>query len=219
MTTLAPVVPAATSPESTGRPRLVLWAAVLGLAAAGAVHVVVAADHVDAGNLAVAFFLLAAAAQLGVAALFGIAAVTGLRPSPLLLTAALLGTVALLGLYLVAHTTGLLDSFAVPHSAAGDHAAGHGTVVTPQVDPVTGTDLSAGLAQSPDGPVALAGAVAETGTHHSSGTTGTVTVGAELLTLFALVALVPVAWRRRTTNALFALGALAWGMWLTGVLV
>jgi hypothetical protein len=36
--------------------------------------------------------------------------------------------------------------------------------------------------------------------------------------VLALTALLPRSWRGRALNALFALGALAWVLWLTGVL-
>ena len=217
--TLSPA-PRAADPAAGRRPRLVLWTAVAGLVAAGGLHVLAAGDHIGAGDLAVGFFLVAAAAQLGTAALLGIAAVTGLRPNPVVLAATLAGTVALLGLYLVAHTTGVLDAFAVPHAAGAEHAAGHGggTTHLPQVDPVTGVDLSAGMSQVTDGPVDMGGTVASDATEHSPGTTGTATVAAELLTVPAVTALLPAGWRRRATDALFAAGALAWALWITGVL-
>ncbi|WP_409332886.1 hypothetical protein [Trujillonella humicola] len=214
--TLPGVATASPGTAPARRRRLVLAAAVTGLVAAGCLHLVAAADHVGAGDLAVGFFLLAAAAQLGVAVLFAIAAVTGVRPAPALLAATLAGTVALLGLYVVAHTTGLLDAFAVPHGTG--HAGHGGPSVVPQIDPVTGTDLSAGMARTPDGPVDLGGAVPAATSEHSPGATGTAAVTAEVLTVLALTALLPATWRRVAVDGLFCLGVLAWALWFTGVL-
>jgi hypothetical protein len=188
----------------------------LGAAVAGGLHVAAAVDHLEAGDLAVAFFLATALAQLGLASWLLLMSATGLRPDLRLLGGlALVGTVALLGLYVVAHTTGLLDAFAV-HDGAG-HGGAHGSSGhDPGIDPVTGVDYSEGIADRPGGPVAMAGdAVAAS---HAPGLLGSATVGAELLLITALTALQPAAWRQRTVNALATVGALAWVLWFTGVL-
>lgn len=195
-----------------------LWGGVVGTAAAGGLHVAVAAEHRGAGGLAVGFFLLAALAQLGVAAWLGIHAVTGLRPDRRIVTTALAGTVALLALYVVAYTTGLLDGFAISDPGNGAHAgAGHGGAThSSGVDPATGVDLSTGVAIRPEGPIAMAGQLAPA--RHAPGALGSWTVAAEVLTVGVLAALQPASWRRTTVNVLMALGGLAWVLWFTGVL-
>jgi hypothetical protein len=188
----------------------------LGSAAAGGLHVAVAVDHLEAGELAVGFFLLTAAAQLGLAGWLLVSSLTRLRPDLRLVTLALLGTAALIGLYLVAHTTGLLDAFAV-HDASGHAGGTHGaTGHAPGIDPVTGVDYSTGIANRPGGPVAMSGEAAPA--EHAPGVLGPVTVAAEALLIAALTALLPAAWRRRTVNGLLGLGGLAWVLWFTGVL-
>ena len=188
----------------------------IGAAAAGGLHVAVAVDHLEAGELAVGFFLLTAAAQLGLAGWLLVSGWTGLRPDLRLVSLALLGTVGLIGLYLVAHTTGLLDAFAV-HDSSGHAGGAHGaTGHDPGIDPVTGVDYSTGIAIRSDGPVAMSGEVAPA--RHAPGILGPVTVAAEVLLIAALSALLPTAWRRRTVNALVGLGGLAWVLWFTGVL-
>ncbi len=212
----APVTRVGRAARSRGLAR---WSAVGALAAgaSGALHVLVGAEHQDAGGLAVGFFLLAALAQLGLACWLVIHRVTGLHPDRRFVTLALVGTVALLGLYVVAYSTTLLDSFAVAHGA---DAGGHGTHETtghdPGIDPVTGVDYSTGVAVQTSEVVAMAGET--TPVRHDPGSLGPWTAGAELLTVAALVALQPAAWRRRTTNVLLALGGLAWALWFTGVL-
>lgn len=198
-----------------------LSAAVLGLAMAGALHIAAAVDHVPAGELAVGFFLLTAAAQLGLAAWLVVRSWAGSPPDHRLVILGLLGTVALLGLYLVSYTTDLLDAFAVTDgSGAGGHSSsssGHGGTAPgfSGVDPATGVDLSTGVVRS-DGPVAMAGEPVDAG--HGPGALGTATVAAELLTLAALTALLAQTWRGRATNALLAVGVLTWALWFTGVL-
>jgi hypothetical protein len=192
-----------------------LWAAVLTVATAGALHIAAAADHLEAGQLAVGFFLLTAFAQLGFAAWLVVSAWAGAAPSRQVVALALIGTVGLVVLYVVAHTTNLLDAFAVPHDAGtGHHAVG--TTTPSQVDPATGVDLSAGHAVQSGGEVALAAETAAV--RHAPGLLGTATVTAELLAVAALTALLPSSWRRRTTDALLALGGLAWALWFAGVL-
>ena len=217
-TALAPGRPvAAPATEAEAGRALSRWLLVggVGAAAAGGLHVAVAVDHLEAGELAVGFFLLTAAAQLGLAGWLLVSSWTGLRPDLRLVSLALLGTVALIGLYVVAHTTGLLDAFAVTDSSGG-HAGGH---VTPThergIDPATGVDLSEGVAIRPGGPVAMSGEVAPA--RHAPGILGPVTVAAEALLIAALSALLPATWRRRTVNGLLGLGGLAWVLWFTGV--
>jgi hypothetical protein len=192
-----------------------LWAGALGAAAAGVLHVAVAADHVGAGELAVGFFLLTAAAQLGLAAWLLLTSWTGATPDRRLVALALVGTVALVGLYVVSYTTGLLDAFAAPAGSAG-HDTHAGSVHTPGIDPITGVDYSTGIALPSDGPVAMAGEIAPA--RHAPGALGLATVAAEGLLIAVLTALQPAAWRRRTINGLLALGGLAWALWFTGVL-
>lgn len=199
-----------------------LSAAALGLATAGALHVAAAVDHLPAGELAVGFFLLTAAAQLGLAAWLVVRSCAGSPPDHRLVALSVLGTVALLGLYLVSYTTDLLDAFTVTDGpGAGGHSSsssGHGgTAPTSSgVDPATGVDLSTGVAIRSEGPVAMAGEPVEAG--HGPGALGTATVAAELLTVAALTALLPPTWRGRATNALLGVGVLTWGLWFTGVL-
>jgi hypothetical protein len=194
-----------------------LWGGALGAAVAGGLHVAVAADHVGAGDLAVGFFLLTAAAQLGLAAWLLLSSWTGAVPDRRLVALALVATVVLVGLYVVSYTTGLLDAFAV-HSGAGGHDAGAhaGTGHTPGIDPVTGVDYSTGVAIRSTGPVAMAGDVDPA--RHAPGALGPATVAAEGLLIAVLTALQPATWRRRTINGLLALGGLTWALWLTGVL-
>ena len=198
-----------------------LSAAALGLATAGALHVAAAVDHLPAGELAVGFFLLTAAAQLGLAAWLVVRSCAGSPPDHRLVALSVLGTVALLGLYLVSYTTDLLDAFVVTDGAgAGGHSSssGHGGTEAriTGVDPATGVDLSTGVAIRSEGPVAMAGEPVDTG--HGPGALGTATVAAELLTVTALTALLPHTWRGRATNALLGVGVLTWALWFTGVL-
>ena len=209
----------AVAPATEARPgrALARWlqAGGLGAGAAGGLHVAVAVDHLAAGELAVGFFLLTAAAQLGLAGWLLVSSWTGLRPDLRLVSLALLGTVALIGLYVVAHTTGLLDAFAV-HDATGEHGAHAGSNHDPGIDPITGVDYSTGIANKAGGAVAMSGELAPV--RHAPGMLGTVTVAAEVLLVAALAALLPTAWRRRAVNGLVALGGLAWVLWFTGVL-
>ncbi|WP_448624325.1 hypothetical protein [Geodermatophilus sp. URMC 64] len=187
----------------------------LGAGAAGGLHVAVAVDHLGAGELAVGFFLLTAAAQLGLAGWLLMTSWTGFRPDRRLVTLALVATVALIGLYLVAYTTSLLDAFAVTDAAGGHGSAHAASNHDPGIDPVTGVDYSTGIAVR-SGPVAMAGEVAPV--RHAPGLLGPVTVAAEALLIAALTALQPARWRRYTVNGLLALGGLAWALWFTGVL-
>ena len=204
----------------TGQARVLsrwLWVGAFGAAAAGGLHVAVAADHVGAGEVAVGFFLLTAAAQLGLAVWLLLTSWTGAAPDRRLVGLALVATVALIGLYVVSYTTGLLDAFAVPGGSAGHDTGVHaGSAHTPGIDPITGVDYSTGIAIQTEGPAAMAGDLAPA--RHAPGALGLATVAAEGLLIAVLTALQPAAWRRRTINGLLALGGLAWALWFTGVL-
>ena len=202
------------SGRGTARWQLV---AALGLAAAGGLHVAAAVDHLSAGQLAVGFFLLTALAQAGLAAWLVLGAWAGSRAGRPLLTTALLGTVGLLTLYVVAHTTGLLDAFAVHAAAPPGHAHDVPGRETVAVDPVTGVRFADGMPLGSSGPVAMDGLPTSSGGHGPEAV-GTAVVAAELLTVAALAALLPASWRGRALNALLVLGGLAWALWFTGVL-
>ncbi len=208
-----------TLPTGTGQRRtLSRWLLVgaLGAGAASGLHVAVAVDHLEAGDLAVTFFLLTAFAQLGLAVWLVMNSAIGIRPDRRLVSLALLATVGLLGLYVVSYTTSLLDAFAV-HADAGHSGGAHAeTGHDPGIDPVTGVDYAEGVAIRSSGAVAMAGEV--TAARHAPGLLGSATVGAQLLLIAALAALQPATWRERTVNGLFALGVLAWVLWFTGVL-
>ncbi|MGY1680896.1 hypothetical protein, partial [Geodermatophilus sp. SYSU D01176] len=192
-------------------------AAALGLAAAGGLHVAAAVDHLSSGDLAVGFFLLTALAQAGLAAWLVLGAWAGTRASRRLVAMALLGTVGLLTLYVVAHTTGLLDSFAVHDAAPAGHEHDVPGRETVAVDPVTGVEFAQGMPLGSSGPVAMDGLMASSGGHGPEAV-GTAVVAAELLTVAALAALLPASWRGRALDALLVLGGSAWALWLTGVL-
>jgi hypothetical protein len=174
------------------------WAAALGTLGAGALHVAAVVEHLSTGDLVVGFFLLTALAQLGAGLWLLLGSWLGIRPGTGPLTAALAGTVLLVCLYLVAHTTDLLAGLTA-------HGAGHGA-----------TGHHAGASVEAEGPVALgdqASTVAE-----PPGLLGTATVALELLSVLAVTALLPRAWRARTLDSLLVLGAVVWVAWLTGVL-
>jgi hypothetical protein len=151
----------------------------------------------------VGFFLLTAFAQTGIGIWLVLGSWLGKAPGTGALAAALIGTVGLVCLYLVAHTTDLLVGFTA-HPAGSAHG-GH-----------AGAAHSAGASIATTGPVAL-GTEAPTAPEPAT-LLGGVTVAVELLLVLALTALLPRTWRGRTTNALLALGGLAWAGWLTGVL-
>ncbi|MGY1822661.1 hypothetical protein [Geodermatophilus sp. SYSU D00079] len=210
--------PAETAPAAPSR-YVSRWqlVAAAGLAAAGGLHVAAAVDHLQSGELAVGFFLLTALAQVGLAAWMALSAWSGRRTSPELAAFALLGTVGLLVLYVVAHTTNVLDAFAVTHATSGGHAHDVPGREMLAVDPITGVDFTEGMPTAVDGPVAMDGTTSPASGHGPEGV-GTATVGAELLVLTALTALLPRTWRGWATNGLLALGGLAWVLWFTGVL-
>lgn len=218
MTAVAPA-PVAVRVESRTRRSTARWqlVAALGLAAAGGLHVAAAVGHLSAGSSAVGFFLLTALAQAGLAAWLVLGAWAGTRPGRQLVAMALLGTVGLLSLYVVAHTTGLLDSFAVHDAAAAGHAHDVPGRVTTAVDPVTGVEFAQGMPLGPSGPVAMDGLPASSAGHGPEAV-GTAVVTAELLTVAALAALLPASWRGRALDALVVLGGSAWALWLMGVL-
>jgi hypothetical protein len=218
VTTVAPA-PAATRVVLRSRRRTAWWqlAAALGLATAGGLHVAAAVDHLSAGSLAVGFFLLTALAQAGSAAWLVLGAWAGTRASRPLVATALLGTVGLLALYVVAHTTGLLDAFAVHDTLTGGHEHDVPGRMTTAVDPVTGVEFAQGMPLGASGPVAMDGLPGSTDGHGPEAV-GTAVVAAELLTVAALAALLPASWRGRALNGLLVLGGAAWALWLTGVL-
>ena len=217
MTALAP----APAPREVLRPHrsTPLWqlAAALGLATAGGLHVAAAVDHLSAGQLAVGFFLLTALAQAGLAAWLVLGAWAGTRPGRGPVAVALLGTVGLLVLYVLAHTTGLLDAFAVHDAGTAGHEHDVPGRVTTAIDPVTGVEFAQGMPLGAAGPVAMDGLPTSAGGHGPEAV-GTAVVAAELLTVAALAALLPASWRGRALNGLLALGGAAWLLWLTGVL-
>lgn len=220
----AALAPAAGRTELRARRATAGWqlVAALGLAAAGGLHVAAAVDHLSAGSLAVGFFLLTALAQAGLAAwlVLGAWAGTGVGRrlvAPTMIGTALLGTVGLLTLYVVAHTTGLLDAFAVHDGAAAGHAHDVPGRETVAVDPVTGVRFADGMPLGSSGPVAMDGLPTSSGGHGPEAV-GTAVVAAELLTVAALAALLPASWRGRVLNALLVLAGLAWALWFTGVL-
>ncbi|SHN63288.1 hypothetical protein SAMN05660350_01139 [Geodermatophilus obscurus] len=218
MTAVA-AAPAAPRVAVRSRRHTASWqlAAALGLATAGGLHVAAAVDHLSAGSLAVGFFLLTALAQAGLAASLVLGAWAGTRAGRLLVATAMLGTVGLLTLYVVAHGTGLLDSFAVHDAAAAGHLHDVPGRETVAVDPVTGVEFAQGMPLGASGPVAMDGLPGSTGGHGPEAV-GTAVVAAELLTVAALAALLPASWRGRALNALLVLGGSAWALWLTGVL-
>jgi len=190
----APPVPLAGTPASAIDRRW-LWAACGSTAAAGVLHGFAAVDHLAAGELVIAFFLVTALGQLAAAVGLAIGAVTGQRPPAALLAGLLAVTVGLLALYLVAHTTDLLAGLTAVDAdgIVGGHAHTDGL-----------------------GPVALG----DTPPVHRdpAGFLGTATVTVEVLSVLAFVALLPARHRRIAGDALAVLGAAAWVLWLTGVL-
>jgi hypothetical protein len=218
VTAVAPA-PAAARAVLRSRRRTAWWqlAAALGLATAGGLHVAAAVDHLSAGSLAVGFFLLTALAQAGLAAWLVLGAWAGTRAGRQLVAMALLGTVGLLALYVVAHTTGLLDAYAVHDTAPGGHLHDVPGRVTTAVDPVTGVEFARGMPLGASGPVAMDGPPGSTGGHGPEAV-GTAVVAAELLAVGALAALLPASWRGRSLDGVLVLGGTAWALWLTGVL-
>jgi hypothetical protein len=218
-TTAVAVAPAADRTVLQARRGTARWqlVAALGLAAAGGLHVAAAVDHLSAGQLAVGFFLLTALAQAGLAAWLVLGAWAGTRAGRQLVATALLGTVGLLTLYVVAHTTGLLDAFAVHDAAASGHAHDVPGRETVAVDPVTGVRFADGMPLGSSGPVAMDGlptSSARTARRRSARRWSP----PSCWTVAALAALLPASWRGRALNALLVLGGLAWALWFTGVL-
>ncbi|TFV53654.1 hypothetical protein E4P41_20900 [Geodermatophilus sp. DF01-2] len=118
---------------------------------------------------------------------------------------------------MVAHTTGLLDAFAVHDAVGTGHEHDVPSRETTSVDPVTGVRFADGMSLDSAGPVAMDGVPSAAGGHGPEAL-GTAVVAAELVVLTALTALLPASWRGRAVNALLALGALAWALWFAGVL-
>jgi hypothetical protein len=223
-TSAVAVAPAAGPAVPRARRGAARWqlVAALGLAAAGGLHVAAAVDHLSAGSLAVGFFLLTALVQAGSAAWLVLGAWAGTGAgrqlvAPAMIGTALLGTAGLLALYVVAHTTGLLDAFAVHDTVASGHAHDVPGRETVAVDPVTGVRFADGMPLGSSGPVAMDGLPTSSGGHGPEAV-GTAVVAAELLTVAALAALLPASWRGRALNALLVLSGLAWALWFTGVL-
>ncbi len=206
-TSTAPVpltVPTAAHADAGGR-RTARWVAAAATAAAGALHVVAAVDHLGAGDLVVGFFLATALAQVGAAAWLAADPTRDLR----LPVALLVGTLGLLVLYVVGHATDLLDPFlGHDHAAQGPGVQGQGVQ-----GQGAGTDHAAHTTAT--GPVALGLEPVEV---PAAPVLGTLTAAAECLALAALAALLPVTARRRVLDGVLAVGALAWLLWLTGVL-
>jgi hypothetical protein len=177
------------------------WAAAGSVTVAGALHVAAAADHLDAGDVVVGFFLVVAFMQLAVGAWLAVSATTRVGFAPWPVAAALSVTVALLLLYLAVHTTDLLAGIIGP-----DHHGGA----------TTGTHIGEhGRAAEPKGPVALGLEPTQTG--GAPGLLGTGTVAVELISVLALTALLPAVLRRHAANGLLGLGVLVWLAWVTGV--
>jgi hypothetical protein len=199
MTTLVPSadLPETAAPGSSGRLRRWLGLASLATLVAGGLHVVAAYQQVEHGELAVSFFLLAAAAQVGGGLVLGVHAVTGMRPGSRLVLAGLAATVGMIGLFIVAHGTGILLDYVGQQPGTGGHTSSH-----------TGP-FAAGLATRNDtladvrvGPDLL----------------GMATVAAELAAVVGLTALLPRSWRGRALNGMLTLCGIAWVLWFTGVL-
>jgi hypothetical protein len=211
-TSTAPVpltVPTAAHADAGGR-RTARWVAAAGTAAAGALHVVAAVDHLGAGDLVVGFFLATALAQVGAAAWLAADPTRDLR----LPVALLVGTLGLLVLYVVGHATDLLDPFlGHDHAAQGQGVQGQGVQGQGVQGQGAGTDHAAHTTAT--GPVALGLEPVEV---PAAPVLGTLTAAAECLALAALAALLPAAARRRVLDGVLAVGALVWLLWLTGVL-
>jgi hypothetical protein len=187
----AELAPAPPAPRSDSLRRWG-WTAVGTTAAAGVLHVLAAIDHLGAGELVVAFFLVTALGQLAAAGALAVATATGRRPASGPLAGLLAITVALLVLYLLAHTTDLLAGFSPADAVGPEHEH-----------------------PEPTGPVAL-GAAPTRG--EPPGVLGTATVTLELLSVLAFTALLPPRVRRSAGNVLAVVGGAVWLLWLTGVL-
>lgn len=107
-------------------------------------------------------------------------------PSVTVLLAGIWGTAGLIGIYVVSRTTGL--PFTPPHS--------HGHVL------VAG-DFTNGVPHLPTGRGAHVEAI---------GAIDLAALGVELLLVFVLVGLLPVAVRRLTTNVMMAVAVAAWAI-------
>jgi hypothetical protein len=155
-------------------------------------HVLAAIDHLGAGELVVAFFLVTALGQVAAAGGLAVSATTGRRPAAGPLAALLAITVGLLVLYLLAHTTDLLAGFSPTDTVGPEHEHAE-----------------------PTGPVALGSAPTR---GEAPDLLGTSTVALELLSVLAFTALLPPNARRGAGNVLAVLGGAVWLLWLTGVL-
>lgn len=168
------------------------WTAAAATAAAGALHVAAAGQHLAEAPTLAAGFVLTALVQLATAGWLAL----GPRGSGWGTRAVLLAlgaTVAFLLVMLVAHTTPWLA--ALHGGQHTGHATGHSSA--------TGA-VSLGLTAPAD--VEPLGAL------------GTATGLVEVVAVLGLAALLPPRTRSRTTTALLVLGLVAWAAWLTGVL-
>jgi hypothetical protein len=191
-------VTAVAPPRETGREiristtSLWWWTAIVTTAVAGALHLAAAAGAVDSGNLAIGFYLLVALGQFAGATGLFLASRGVLRGTTALLFGGLVATAALIALYLLVHRTGLLADLAGTSGTNTSAHAGHALGGTAAADPVAPQNAFDRL--------------------------GAITLAVETMTTLALVALLPRRWRTRAVDALCALGALTWLLWLTGVL-
>ena len=199
MTTLVPSadLSATAAPGSSGR--LCRWLRLASLATlvAGGLHVVAAYQQVEHGELAVSFFLLAAAAQVGGGLVLGVHAVTGMRPGSRLVLAGLVATVGMIGLFIVAHGTGVLLDYVGQQPGTGGHPSSHTGPFAAGI--ATRNDTLAAVPVRPD-------------------LLGMATVAAELAGVVGLTALLPRTWRGRALNGMLTLCGIAWVLWFTGVL-
>lgn len=167
------------------------------LALAGAGHVAAAIDHRDAGRLVIGVFLASAVAQLCACAWLTRRAASPSTPDALVLGGLLAGTVALIVLYLLVHASDLVPAGLLGHS-------------TDEVGTAAGAHQDLAIAAHPVG--------AESAGVEAPGVLGSATVAAEVLATAALIAVLPARWRRPAGDIVLALGALAWLLWLLGIL-
>ena len=199
MTTLVPSadLPATAAPGSSGRLHRWLGLASLATLVGGGLHVVAAYQQVEHGELAVSFFLLAAAAQVGGGLVLGVHAVTGMRPGSRLVLAGLVATVGMIGLFIVAHGTGVLLDYVGQQPGTGGPPSSHTGPFAAGI--ATRNDTLAAVPVRPD-------------------LLGMATVAAELAGVVGLTALLPRTWRGRALNGMLTLCGIAWVLWFTGVL-
>jgi hypothetical protein len=166
------------------------WAAAAAALIAAGIHLDIAPEHLREWWLYGGFFLTVAAAQAALAVLV-------LRaPRLIVLLGGIWGTVGLIGIYVLSRTTGLPIS---PPGGHAGHALGHGHAVVAGV--LSGVPIIPG---SGNPNVERVGSLDLTA------------LGAELILIVALVALLSPAARRWTTNLMVVLAV---GAWATGALV